>query len=98
MKIAIVSAVMLFGLVGCDRARSTPAPASAPAPTASAEVAPPMSRLDGDTLAIGGGGVCGTKVCKAGTYCCNASCSKCAPIGGGCTQQACAFDDGRFEP
>lgn len=96
MKVAIVSAVMLFGLVGCERARSTPPPASAGSTTTA--VAPPMSLLDGDTLAIGGGGVCGTKVCKAGTYCCNASCGKCAPIGGGCTQQACAFESDRFEP
>ncbi|HET9956826.1 MAG TPA: hypothetical protein VFQ61_20160 [Polyangiaceae bacterium] len=36
-----------------------------------------------------GGGVCGDKVCSAGTFCCNASCGTCAPLGGACTQQVC---------
>lgn len=36
-----------------------------------------------------GGEVCGTKVCGASQFCCNESCSICAPIGGGCTQQFC---------
>jgi hypothetical protein len=32
---------------------------------------------------------CGGNVCGKGTFCCNASCGTCAPIGGGCTQQVC---------
>jgi PrcB C-terminal len=32
---------------------------------------------------------CGTNVCGAGEYCCNASCGICAPTGGFCTQQFC---------
>ncbi|HMG24014.1 MAG TPA: hypothetical protein VK607_21915 [Kofleriaceae bacterium] len=39
------------------------------------------------------GETCGSKVCGKGLFCCNASCSACAPIGGGCTQQACAAAD-----
>ena len=33
---------------------------------------------------------CGDAVCGAGTYCCNASCSACAPFGASCTQEVCA--------
>jgi hypothetical protein len=36
---------------------------------------------------------CGDNVCGKGTFCCNASCGTCAPIGGGCTQQVCAAAD-----
>ena len=32
---------------------------------------------------------CGHAICGAGTYCCNESCSICAPDGGFCTQQFC---------
>lgn len=32
---------------------------------------------------------CGTRVCTKGFFCCNLSCSICAPVGGGCTQQVC---------
>lgn len=35
------------------------------------------------------GEVCGDAICGAGTYCCNASCSICAPEGGGCIQIVC---------
>ena len=91
MKIAMLTALIL-GLVGCDQARpSAPTPASSTAAPAAVTPAP-MSRVD--DLAIAGGGSCGSKVCKAGFYCCNASCSKCAPLGGGCTQQACAVGGG----
>jgi len=36
-----------------------------------------------------GGASCGSNLCTGNTYCCNASCGICAPIGGFCTQQAC---------
>jgi hypothetical protein len=32
---------------------------------------------------------CGGNVCPKGTFCCNASCGTCAPLGGACTQQVC---------
>lgn len=32
---------------------------------------------------------CGTKVCEGGQYCCNASCSICAPKGAVCIQMVC---------
>lgn len=35
------------------------------------------------------GEACGNTVCGKGTFCCNASCSICAPNGGFCTQQFC---------
>jgi hypothetical protein len=37
---------------------------------------------------------CGTVLCGVGQYCCNASCSLCAPEGGFCTQQVCVTDAG----
>jgi hypothetical protein len=47
-----------------------------------------------------GGTQCGDHVCTGKTFCCNASCGICAPIGGGCTQQACltAEDSAGDEP
>jgi hypothetical protein len=33
---------------------------------------------------------CGSVVCAAGTFCCNASCSRCVPKGMQCTQEACS--------
>lgn len=36
-----------------------------------------------------GGESCGDAVCGAGEFCCNESCSICAPVGGVCTQQFC---------
>lgn len=90
MKIAFVCALVL-GLVGCDRARPASTSSSAPATIG-------MSRVD-DAVAIAGGGTCGTRVCKATQFCCNASCSICAPLGGGCTQQFCSVrDPAPFEP
>lgn len=35
------------------------------------------------------GEVCGSRVCSAKQFCCNFSCSICAPLGGACTQQVC---------
>jgi hypothetical protein len=32
---------------------------------------------------------CGGNICGKGTFCCNASCGTCAPVGGACTQQIC---------
>lgn len=36
-----------------------------------------------------GGIRCGSNVCGAGLYCCNASCGMCAPMGAACIQIAC---------
>jgi hypothetical protein len=47
------------------------------------------SAVDSEILIGGGGGQCGNKVCSGKTFCCNASCGICAPLGGGCTQQVC---------
>lgn len=46
-----------------------------------------------DSEIVIGGGQCGSNVCSGKTFCCNASCGICAPIGGGCTQQACLVAD-----
>jgi len=39
------------------------------------------------------GAQCGTNVCTGKTFCCNASCGICAPLGGGCPDVACAAAD-----
>jgi hypothetical protein len=39
---------------------------------------------------IAGGGPCGTNYCGKDTFCCNASCGICAPLGGGCPDVMCA--------
>jgi len=38
---------------------------------------------------VGGGELCGGRRCGPRTYCCNASCGICAPLGGVCIQIAC---------
>lgn len=57
------------------------------------------SHLGGSTATSAGGSTgngitCGTKVCGAGQYCCNASCSMCAPMGAACIQIACSTTGG----
>jgi hypothetical protein len=37
-----------------------------------------------------GGEPCNQRRCGAGQFCCNFSCSICAPLGGFCTQQVCS--------
>ncbi|MDC0709438.1 hypothetical protein POL68_13285 [Stigmatella sp. ncwal1] len=38
---------------------------------------------------IAGGGPCGTNYCAKGSFCCNAGCGICAPLGGGCPDVVC---------
>ncbi len=40
-------------------------------------------------FAAANGEPCGEGVCEAGSFCCNASCGICAPMGGGCIELAC---------
>lgn len=42
----------------------------------------------------GAGESCGHTECGAGQFCCNRSCSICAPTGGSCTQQQCTDTQG----
>jgi hypothetical protein len=51
-----------------------------------------MHATGGATHGAGGGtgGIpCGKTTCASGQYCCNASCSMCAPMGAACIQIAC---------
>jgi hypothetical protein len=48
----------------------------------------------GGTIADAGNQACGSAVCGAGEFCCNASCSICAPRGGACIEIFCAPDSG----
>jgi hypothetical protein len=57
------------------------------------------SSMGGATSVGGAGGSsgtvkCGTTVCQDGDYCCNASCSRCAPRGVLCTMVACTGSGG----
>jgi hypothetical protein len=59
-------------------------------PAASSAASDSDGAGDGDGFI---GETCGSRVCGKGFFCCNASCSACAPVGGGCTQQACFTAD-----
>lgn len=50
-----------------------------------------------DEIVIGGG-ACGNNVCTGKTFCCNASCGVCAPIGGGCTDVVCETEETTAAP
>lgn len=63
---------------------AAPTPADAPADC----VAPTPAAGDQEPLFLAGE-ICGSKICGKGTYCCNASCSRCVPFGMSCTQEAC---------
>lgn len=39
--------------------------------------------------AVCGGQVCNQAICGPGEYCCNESCSRCVPLGEGCTREFC---------
>lgn len=84
MKFAMCLAFVMC-LVGCESARSEE-PATRGATGAAVE--------ETGALAIWrGGGPCGKNTCGSGTFCCNASCGTCAPLGGACTQQICPQTD-----
>lgn len=82
MRIACSFALAL-GLAACGSSSSSPTQ-----PEAAAPAAPATQCTPGD-LAIAGGGPCGTSYCTKRQFCCNLSCSTCAPLGGACTQQVC---------
>jgi hypothetical protein len=46
-------------------------------------------KAGGAGTGTGGGETCGSNVCGPGQYCCNPSCSTCAPLGAGCPAIAC---------
>ena len=50
---------------------------------------PPGQSCDKSLCAVVCEQSCGGNVCGKGTFCCNASCGTCAPLGGACTQQVC---------
>lgn len=79
--LSVLGLVFCFALAGGSRsADATPTPISAPA-----EVDPAGIADDGGTAIE----TCGGNVCGKGTWCCNASCGRCVPIGMQCTQEAC---------
>lgn len=66
----------------------TPAQESCEAPAQTADNA--VAGLENDLLNTAAAGEpCNQRVCGANQYCCNFSCSICAPIGGFCIQIFC---------
>lgn len=65
----------------------------APADELPAEEAPADEACDdaaaGDDDLVAAGGTCGGRTCPKGTWCCNASCARCVPVGMQCTQESC---------
>lgn len=59
------------------------------APAATVELDEPTEQPMANIVFEPVGEQCGTRVCTKGFFCCNLSCSICAPQGGGCTQQVC---------
>lgn len=85
MKYVCVAIIMVacFALGG----GGTTAASTTTTVTAAAAITPaadPAIEDDGDA-----GITCGYAVCAKGTYCCNASCSRCVPKGMSCTQESC---------
>lgn len=61
---------------------------SCEAPTVNAEPATDLD-LENELRFEAAGELCGSRICGAKQFCCNFSCSICAPLGGACTQQVC---------
>jgi hypothetical protein len=64
-----------------------PAPESCDTPAEAPENT--VTGLENELLAPAAGEPCGQKTCGAKQFCCNFSCSICAPIGGACIQIVC---------
>lgn len=85
--------VLLLGavLLACTKNPPKDAPGDGRAQTEPAATAPAATPAPAEGPSAGGA-PCGSATCKAGEYCCNPSCSICAPDGGFCTQQFCEAD------
>lgn len=79
------AAATLFVLVS-----SCKSPASSPPKEAAPDAPPPASSPSPAPVASAAGPVkCGEATCGAGEFCCNESCSICAPTGGSCIMKVC---------
>ncbi len=97
--LSVIAIALLVGMVVPVWAAEEAEPTAAPAvsSTAGQEAAATftadqwLAAQSTVTLAviISGGGQCNQAVCGPGQFCCNYSCSTCAPQGGACTQQYC---------
>jgi hypothetical protein len=85
MKYVCVAIIMVacFALGGSGSTAASTATAATVAAT-TAPAADPAVADDGDAAIT-----CGYAVCAKGTHCCNASCSRCVPLGMECTQESC---------
>ncbi len=84
----IFGLIMLVSWVGCAGADEVEADSGTLDQPAQAHT------LGETSAALAGGGsgastACGSVTCSAGEFCCNVSCSICAPVGGGCTDKFC---------
>lgn len=100
--LALLAAVLFAGPALADDAATAPLFLDAPQACAGGAEAPAVTEMDlyqvfqgaqfdGATEArqIIGGGQCNQAVCGQGQFCCNYSCSVCAPIGGACLDVYC---------
>ena len=78
-KIAHLSLLTLLACGGCNNPSQPPKDVP---PEASAAPAKPAATAPGAVK-------CGKATCAPGEFCCNASCSICAPKDGACTMQIC---------
>lgn len=88
----LLSGVGLLGLVGCgvpDESGEDIDTQPVDATDADESVSRSSEAIRGPIGPIGPR-PCGSNTCGSGTFCCNASCGTCAPLGGACTQQVCA--------
>ena len=74
-----MSVVLVLAAVGCGESHESDAP----------EGDMTVARDLGSSVDGGTGELCGATVCGAGTVCCNASCSMCAPPDVDCPAIAC---------
>lgn len=93
MKTRSILSLVLFAAlaaVALPAAAGDAVPTAAPLFADAADCAAPAAAAPaGDEPLFLAGEICGSKICGKGTYCCNASCSRCVPFGMSCTQEAC---------
>jgi|GEM_PF-1542824 len=99
--LALLAAVLLAGPALADDAVADLPFLDAPQACADSAESPAVTELDlyqvqpahfdgaAEARQIIGGGQCNQTVCGAGQFCCNYSCSVCAPIGGACLDVYC---------
>jgi len=94
--LSVIAIALLVGMVVPVWAAEEAEPVAAPTATQDTAQAvtadqwlAAQSTVTLEAIIFPGGGQCNQAVCTSGQFCCNYSCSTCAPLGGACTQQYC---------